>query len=192
MIIREGKIEDAEFLATVVTGALGHELSIGLAGAEERLPLINELFTRLAADPNSQYSYKNASVATTNDGKYMGAIIAYDGAQLHQLRKAFIREANDLLGWNVPEEEAEKWGDETDPDEIYIDSLYVDPQFRRKGVASALLKEIEQKFDGTSKPLGLLVEPTNQNAFQKYRHWGFRQVGISDFFRTPMFHLQKI
>ena len=191
MIVREGRIEDAEFLAVVVTEALGHELSVGLAGSKERLPLVNELFTRLAADPHSQYSYKNALIALTDDGKYIGGIIAYDGSKLHQLRKAFIREANNILGWNVTEEEAENWGDEADAGEIYIDSLYVNPQFRKKGVATTLLKDTEKKFAGTPKPLGLLVEPTNHNAYQTYLNWGFKQVGVSDFFRTPMIHLQK-
>ena len=191
MIVREGRIEDAEFLATVVTEAIGRELCIGLAGSEDRLPLVTELFTRLAADPDSQYSYRNSLVATDEDGRYAGGIIAYDGARLHLLRKAFAREANSVLGWNVTEEEAENWDDEADADEIYIDSLYVVPDFRKQGVASALLKGIENRFAMTSKPLGLLVEPENHRALQTYIHWGFRRVGISNFFRTPMIHMQK-
>lgn len=191
MKIREGKKEDAGFLATVVTEAIGRELCIGLAGSEERLPLVTELFTVLASASDSQYSYKNALIAIADDGKYAGGIIAYDGAQLHQLRKAFIREANAILGWNVSEEEAEQWGDEAEPGEIYIDSLYVAPGFRGRGVATALLKGIEQRFEGTHKPLGLLVEPENHRALHTYIHWGFRQVGISNFFRTPMIHMQK-
>lgn len=191
MIVREGRIEDAEFLATVVTEAIGRELCIGLAGSEDRLPLVTELFTRLAADPDSQYSYRNSLVATDKDGIHAGGIIAYDGARLHLLRKAFAREANRVLGWNVTEEEAENWDDEADADEIYIDSLYVVPEFRKQGVASALLKGIEDRFAMTSKPLGLLVEPENNRALQTYIHWGFRRVGISNFFRTPMIHMQK-
>lgn len=191
MIIREGRIEDAEFLASVVTEAIGEELCIGLAGSEGRLPLVKKLFTVLASEPDSQYSYRNALIATTEDGSPMGGIIVYDGGRLHELRKAFIRQANKILGWNVTEEEAEEWGDEADADEIYIDSLYVVPEFREKGVASALLKGVEKRFAGSDKPLGLLVEPENQHALQTYTHWGFRNVGVSNFFRTPMLHMQK-
>lgn len=191
MIIREGRIEDAEFLASVVTEAIGEELCIGLAGSEGRLPLVKKLFTVLASEPDSQYSHRNALIAMTEDGIPMGGIIVYDGGQLHELRKAFIRQANKILGWNVTEEEAEEWGDEADAGEIYIDSLYVVPEFRKRGVASALLKGVEKKFADSDKPLGLLVEPDNQQALQTYTHWGFRNVGVSNFFRSPMLHMQK-
>lgn len=191
MIVREGRIEDADFLAEVVTGAIGYELCVGLAGGADRLPLVNELFTYLAAESDSQYSYRNAFIALDEVGNYAGGIIAYDGAKLHQLRRAFVRGANEILGWNVTEEEAEEWGDEANPDEIYIDSLYVVPEFRQRGVATVLLKEVEKRFSASSKPLGLLVEPENHVALQTYRHWGFRPVGVSDFFQTPMTHMQK-
>lgn len=191
MIIRQAMIKDAGFLATVVTEAIGKELCLGLAGGESRVPLVMDLFTRLASDPVSQYSYKNSLLATTDEGSPAGGIIAYDGAHLHTLRRAFIREANEILGWDVSEEEAESWGDEADAGEIYIDSLYVIPDFQGHGVASALLKGIEKKFVESHKPLGLLVEPENMHAFDVYRHWGFKSVGISNFFQTPMIHMQK-
>lgn len=191
MEIREGRIEDAAFLAEVVTGALGRELCVGLAGSEARLPLVEELFARLAADSLSQYSYRNALIATTAEGERAGGVIVYDGARLHQLRRAFVRRANEILGWNVTEEESEEWGDEADAGEIYIDSLYVAPRARGKGVASGLLKAVEAKFKGAGKPLGLLVEPENEEALKRYEHWGFRKVDISNFFQTPMIHMQK-
>lgn len=191
MLVRNGRIEDAGFLAKVVTEALGLELSIGLAGGEARLPLVDKLFTRLAADPDSQYSYRNSLVAITDDGTPIGGIIAYDGADLRRLRKAFARGANEILGWNVTEEESEKWEDEADSHEIYIDSLYVDPAYRNRGIASALVKGIEERFKEKQKPLGLLVEPENQAAYRAYLHLGFRQVGVSHFFQTPMIHMQK-
>lgn len=191
MNIREGKIEDAEFLARVVTEALGPELCVELAGGEARLPLVNELFARLAADPVSQYSYTNALVAIDGEGSRAGAIIVYDGARLHRLRRAFARAANEILGWDVTEEDSEDWDDEASPDEIYIDSLYVVPEFRKRGVATALLNAVKKKFSGEPKPLGLLVEPENRRALQTYLHWSFRQVGISNFFKTPMIHMQK-
>lgn len=191
MKIREGKREDAPFLAEVVMEAVGEELILGLAGTKERIPLVRELFSTLAADNNSQYSYKNAFVAVDEEGNRLGGIIAYDGARLHELRRAFAREAHKILGWDVKEEDSETWDDEADPGEIYIDSLYVVSQARQQGVATKLLKSVAEKFRESGKPLGLLVEPENEQALKTYHHWGFRKVGVSNFFSTPMIHEQK-
>lgn len=192
MIIREARREDAAFLAEVVMEAIGRELSVELAGSPDRLPIVKELFAALGADPYSQYSYRNAFVAESDAGQRLGGIIAYDGARLHELRKSFVREANRLLGWNVTEKEEEEWGDEADKDEIYIDSLYVIPEARKQSIASSLLEAIQSRFKDFGKPLGLLVDPDNTNALATYRHWGFKEAGISNFFFTPMLHLQKI
>ena len=191
MKIRKGETGDAAFLAEVVMEAIGPELCIGLAGSKSRVPLVKELFTSLAADSKSQYSYRNAFIAEDEEGTRIGGIIAYDGALLHELRKAFVREANCILGWNVSDDDAESWGDEADRGEIYIDSLYVAPDARRQGVATKLLEAVEAKYGESGKPLGLLVEPENENARHTYIKWGFREVGISDFFRTPMIHMQR-
>lgn len=190
MKIRKAERGDAEFLAEVVMEAVGHELCVGLAGDEKRVPLVHRLFTRLASLPESQYSYENAYVALSDSGERLGGIIAYDGSRLQPLRNAFIKEANNILGWDVTEEEAEEWGDEADPDEIYIDSLYVVPSARKRGIASRLLNEVKENYRNSGKPIGLLVEPDNQTAIETYRHWGFQKVGISDFFQTPMIHMQ--
>lgn len=188
--IREGRPQDADFISKVVTEAIGEELILGLAGSRGRIPLVKKLFSALGADSNSQYSYTNTLVAVNELSVPVGGIIAYDGAGLHELRRAFVREANAILGWEVTEEEAENWGDEADSGEIYIDSLYVDPDARRHGVATALLKGVENKFRYSGKPLGLLVEPSNDTALKAYSRWGFKKKGISNFFQTPMIHMQ--
>lgn len=192
MQIRQAKKEDAPFLARVVMEAIGPELCLGLAESADRLPLVEELFTILASEVATQYSFHNAYVAESDSGKLLGGIIAYDGFWLRRFRPAFVREANRILGWNVTPEEAESWGDEADFNEIYIDSLYVVPEARKQGVSTALLKAIERKYERSDKPLGLLVEPENKQARQIYEHWGFREVGVNNFFRTPMTHMQQL
>lgn len=190
MRIREGRREDAQFLAEVVTEAIGRELCEELAGGAGRIPLVMELFTSLASLPDSQYSYRNALVAVDELDNPVGGVIAYDGAELHRLRRAFAREARRILDWNVTEEDSEGWEDEADSGEIYIDSLYVRPENRGRGVASALLEAVKVRFKDSGKPLGLLVEPENEKALCAYTHWGFRKKGVSHFFSTPMLHLQ--
>ena len=181
---------DAEFIARAVMDAVGEELCVSLAGGEENLPKVRALFTRLGASERAQYSYRNTFVAKLPDGTPIGAIVVYDGARLRELRGEFISAANEILGWSLTDEEMSRRGDETGPYEVYIDSLFVVPEFRGKGVAVALIRQaIERKRIG-NKPFGLLVEPENAVAKRLYESLGFRQVGISHFFSVPMLHME--
>ena len=182
--------EDAPFLAQTVMGALGEELCIERAGGKSDLPKVYDLFMNLGQAENSQYSYRNALIAHTPDGTAIGAIIFYDGALLHQLRRAFIRYANKILGWTITEKEMEEWGDETGPDQIYIDSLFVVPQYRGRGVASTLFENVFEVGKSSGKPFGLLVEPSNAMAIRLYEKLGFKYNGVSNFFQTPMLMMQ--
>lgn len=184
--------EDARFLADVVMGAIGKEICIDMAGDKERLPLVKELFTRLASQDDSQYSYRNAFIALSPHGKRLGGVIAYDGALLHHLRKAFIKAANSILKWNITVDEEFSWGDETEPGEIYVDSLFVLPEARKAGIGKALLEKVIENYSSQPKPIGLLTEPSNYNAHSLYKKLGFIQVGTNGFFGFPMLHMQKL
>lgn len=187
IIIRRGVREDAPFLAETVMGALGEELCRGLGQGD--LKAVDKVFSELSSMEASQYSFTNAWVAEDGRGHKLGALIAYDGARLHKLRKAFIRLANRYLGWHVTEEDAENWEDETSPDEFYIDSLYVIPEMRGHGVATALIDEVIRSNASVGKPFGILVEPDNENAYRLYRKKGFVQDGLNRFCGVPMHHL---
>ena len=189
-IVRQATKEDAPFLAQTVMGALGSELCCKLAGGEEKMPLVRRLFTNLAASEISQYSYTNSLTALSAGGEMAGAIIAYDGARLQELRKAFIREANSILGWNIDENDEERLEAETNAGEIYIDSLFVVPAFRRKGIATALIRSVISHHKEAGKPVGLLVDPDNPKAKHTYESLGFREVGTNGFFGVGMIHMQ--
>ena len=189
IVIRPGRRDDAPFIGKTITEAMGNELCVGLAEGEENLPNVLKLFTDLAATEAAQYSYKNTLVAVDKDGKSIGAIIGYDGAGLREMRKHFIAKANELLGWNVTVEEADNWEPEAKPDEIYLDSLYVVPEYRNHGIASSLIKTAIEKHRNIGKPYGLLVEPYNIKAHKLYKELGFKEDGINNFCGEPMIHL---
>lgn len=179
--------QDAGFIAETVMTAIGREICIKMAGGEERLPLVREVFTRLAAMEDSQYSYRNTSLAVDAAGRHAGAVICYDGARLHELRRAFISQANELLGWNASESD---FTDETSPDEVYLDSLMVDPVFRRRGLGAMLIQEGVRKAREAGKPLGLLVDYDNPGARRLYAASGFRSLGTRRFAGVDMEHMQ--
>lgn len=178
--------EDAGFIADVVLGAIGEEHTLHMAGAPERVPLVHKVFKRLAARKDSQYSYCNTIVARTPDGKLAGAAISYDGARLRELRRAFIEEANAILGWNLTEEQ---FTDETSPDELYLDSLMVLPEFRGNGLGSKLISATREKAREAGKPLGLLVDFENPKARSLYSSIGFVSAGIRPFAGKDMEHM---
>ncbi|MDE6397172.1 MAG: GNAT family N-acetyltransferase, partial [Muribaculaceae bacterium] len=95
-------------------------------------------------------------------------------------------------GWNITDEEFNRRGDETEAGEPYIDSLYVAPEYRGKGIASALIAyTIERNASPDNPTVGLLVEFENRRAQRLYESLGFKTVGINNFFPVPMHHMQK-
>ena len=189
IVIRPGRRDDAPFIGKTITEAMGHELCVRLAEGEENLPNVLKLFTDLAATATAQYSYINTLVAVDKDDNRIGAIIGYDGSGLRVMRKDFITKANELLGWNVTVEEADNWEPETNSNEIYIDSLYVIPEYRNRGIASSLIKATIEKYRKIGKPFGLLVEPHNIKAHKLYKELGFKDDGVNNFCGVPMIHL---
>lgn len=185
--IRPACRHDAPAIARVVMDAIHEEGCMHLAGGKERLPLLSDVFIRLSASENSQYSYLNTLVAEDEHGNTAGAIVSYDGARLHELRKAFISTANTILGYNLREEDM---NDETDADEIYLDSLAVFPAYRGKGLAKRLLKAAMDTHRSTGKPFGLLCDPANPDAYRLYTRLGFTDIGTRPFAGIIMRHMR--
>lgn len=179
--------EDAAFIAQAILGALGDELVYQMAGSKERLPLVEEVFINLARMEKSQYSYKNTLIAFNEREEPIGAVVSYDGADLYELREAFIKEANRVLGWRLKQSD---FSDETTSDEIYLDSLMVVPACRRNGLGTKLIKEVGRKAQTYGKPLGLLVDPENANAIRLYSSLGFVNKDMREFAGKEMNHMQ--
>lgn len=184
--IRNAQISDANFIAKTIMTAVGTEICLEFAGSEDNLHLVENLFTELAKEEMSQYSYKNTLIAETNNNIKVGAIICYDGANLKNLRKKFIVKSNNILNTNF---DNDTMPNETDSSEIYIDSLMVNESYRGKGIATALIREAINRNKYLNKHFGLLVDYNNENAFKLYSKIGFKEDGEQLFAGTPMRHL---
>lgn len=175
IIIREATPDDAALLGNVVVMALH---------ADESHPLY-EVFKELAARDDAQYSYNNAIVAEF-DSKPAGALIGYDGARLHELRKPLCELLEKRMGSSLNIEE------ETSAGEYYADSLAVFPEYRGCGVGRALLAEAcRRAFKAGFDKVGLLVDVTNPKAEAIYASMGFVRVNPTTFLGQPMWHMQK-
>ena len=82
--------------------------------------------------------------------------------------------------------------DETQEGELYLDSLAVDSNHRRKGIATMLLNAATERARRLGIPaVGLLVDKGNPNAERLYTAIGFRYVNDTEWGGHPMRHLQK-
>lgn len=177
----------APVIAKIIGMAVGKDLVEDLAGDDHTADDVEKMFTRLALREDSQYSYKNAMVAMTETGEIAGAVVAYRGDRLYELRPSFFEEAQKWIGLNFEGEIA----DETDPGEYYLDSLGVFSEYRGSGVGRALIKAVAEKACNENLPVGLLVSKTNRRAAQLYATLGFKQVGERPFAGEMMNHLRQ-
>ncbi len=184
MNITNARRQDAPMIARAVMMAVGDEICRDFAGNDHTLSDVEALFTELAGMEDSQYSYMNSLVALDDDGNVAGVCIGYDGAKLHSLRERFFEAARRYLNRNMA-----GMDDETTPDEFYLDTLAVWPQYRGDGIGAKLLLAQAARGHAMGKPAGLLVDKVNPKAEALYRKLGFEPDGERPFAGVVMNHL---
>lgn len=168
--------DDADMIAFSVAEAIGEELVRHMAKNKTRDNVV-EVFTQLARRYDTQYSYLNTRIALASDGQKAGVCISYDGSRLSSLRRPFFQEAIDNLGWEISPELIDTIPGETSPEEYYLDTLAVLPEYRGQGIASALIADARKKAQNARLPLGLLVADDNPHARALYEKIGFKLAG---------------
>lgn len=181
--------EHIAMIACAIVEAIGHEVTLGLAGSPDRVPLVYSVFASLARREDTQYSYRNALVALDSDDEIAGIIISYDGARLYELRRVFIETANNVLGTEFDENTLDP---ETSSDEIYLDTLCVFERYRGNGLGAKLIEAAAKRHKASGKPVGLLVDYDNPRARSLYVKLGFVPVGERPFAGTMMEHMQLL
>lgn len=185
MKIQTADINQAPIVARLIMTAMTDECCLYYAGPRHDLEDFRKTMTALVERTDSQYSYKNTLVATDDDGSVMGACVSYDGGELHRLREAFINAAREDFGMDFS-----NMDDETQAGELYLDSLAVFPEYRGRGVATALLKASVEKGKRMMLPsVGLLVDKGNPCAERLYRSVGFDYKNDATWGGHPMKHL---
>lgn len=184
--IQEARPTQAEAIARLIMEAMNHDCCRYFAGPAHTLDDFHWLMTSLVERPDSQYSYRNTLVAMAGD-TLAGICVSYDGALLHTLRRAFIDGARAAFGIDHSGID-----DETQPGELYIDSLAVAEGFRHQGIATLLLRATIAKAHQSGLPAtGLLVDKGNPRAERLYTRLGFTFVNDTTWGSHPMKHLQR-
>ena len=182
--IVEGTKDQAAEIARLIMTAMTDDCCLYFCGDGFGLNDFHKMMTMLVERENSQYSYRNTLVAMDGD-KVIGISVSYDGARLHELRRAFIEAAKKHIG-----KDHSGMDDETQAGELYLDSLAVLPEYRRQGIARKLLKGTKERANRLGLPcVGLLVDKDNPIGEALYTSSGFRYVNDNQWGGHPMKHL---
>lgn len=182
--IVEGTKDQAAEIARLIMTAMTDDCCLYFCGDGFGLNDFHKMMTMLVERENSQYSYRNTLVAMDGD-KVIGISVSYDGARLHELRRAFIEAAKKYIG-----KDHSGMDDETQAGELYLDSLAVLPEYRRQGIARKLLKGTKERANRLGLPcIGLLVDKDNPIGEALYTSIGFRYINDNQWGGHPMKHL---
>ena len=184
MDIAKAGLAQASAIAKLIMMAMTDDCCLYFCGDGYGLEDFHRMMTMLVEREDSQYSYKNTLVALDGD-KIVGISVSYDGGRLHELRRAFIEAAKEHIG-----KDHSGMDDETQAGELYLDSLAVLPEYRRQGIARALLLATKERANQYGLPhVGLLVDKDNPDGEALYSSVGFRYVGDSRWGGHPMKHM---
>jgi ribosomal protein S18 acetylase RimI-like enzyme len=182
MQVRKAVIQDSESIASLLMLATG-EVIYGFIG-ERNFEKAQAFLGRFVKSENNQYSFQNCQVVA-QEGKILGAILAYDGAKLEELRKPILDYVREHYKAHLQVE------DETQAGEYYIDSLGVLPDQQGKGIGATLLQSvIDEQVYKYGQTVGLLVDKANPSAKKLYLKLGFELVGEKSLFGMSLEHLQ--
>ena len=144
---------------------------------------LHESITLIAANEETIYSYENTIVAEI-DGKVVGAMCAYDGADYQRLKQPIV----DVLGPDCGFAKMK----ETEAGEFYLDSVGVLPEYRGRGIATRLFDaQCKRATSLGHKVAGLIVDIDKPQAEALYARLGFVYLDDKDFFGHTMKHMVK-
>lgn len=182
VIIRPAAREEAAFIAELFMLAWPVEQILEANGLTYEQ--LHASMTAIAAMPDTIYSYENTIVAEV-DGKVVGAMCAYDGADYIRFKQPVV----DMLGADSGFAQLK----ETEAGEFYLDSVGVHPEFRGRSIATRIFKaQIARASSSGHTRVGLIVDTDKPEAEALYRRLGFTHIDDKDFFGHRMKHMVKV
>ena len=179
-------------IARLIISAMTDDCCQFLVGPGHTLEDFHNTMFRLVLMDDSQYSWRNAFVAVDDEAApddlehapVAGAIVGYDGKDLHRLRRRFQEAA--MADWQM---DYSNMDDETAEGEFYLDSLAVYPHYRKRGIASQLLHRFIEHAASLGLPAALLVDKGNPSAERLYASLGFEYCNDATWGGHAMRHL---
>lgn len=160
---RPATTNDTPFIARAILSAVGID-----DVDEKRLSQQAELCGR----DDVLYSWRNTTIAEM-DGKVVGSITSYDGRNYCRMKAVTFPIIKALYGLDFM-----AMPDECAAGEYYLDSLYVAPEWRKRGIGTALVRQGVERARWLRIPhVTLIVSPEKSAAAELYRRIGFADEG---------------
>lgn len=158
--IRSATAEDVPFISWAVMTA---------AGIENPTEEMQQMSRMLCSRTDVLYSWKNSLVTTLGE-RPVGSLTCYSGTDYAALRRTTM-----ILIARYSGEDFRNMDMETGPGEFYLDSMAVLPEFRKRGLASNMMKAgITQAARLDIPTVSLVVSPQKPQAQHLYESIGFR------------------
>ena len=181
MIIRQARKEEASQIAELFM--MAWPVDEILKSNQISYDQLLESITLTAASEETIYSYENTLIAEI-EGKVVGAMCAYDGADYQRLKQPIV----DALGADCGFAKLK----ETEEGEFYLDSVGVLPEYRGRGIASRLFEaQCGRAASLGHKVAGLIVDVDKPQAEALYARLGFVYLDDKDFFGHKMKHMVR-
>lgn len=175
--IRKAEISDADVISSLIleTGIRFLPLVFG--------PQVKLILGRLIKTPGTVFYIDNIYVLEIDEGKVVGAMVAYPGYMLNRRSLKTALTLFDMMGMELIKRirvfRLVESKNKVSKDEFYISNIAIDRMHRGMGYGTKLLKYAEElaKEHGLNK-LSLDVENTNPNAIEFYKKLGYRGTKV--------------
>lgn len=181
MILRKATPDDAAFIALVVAEALGDGImDRNMDGICEQDRHRLDLLADSICTDNTLYCWRHTIIAQSENGDYIGALVAYPGDNYKEMQSLTFSMLKELITFDLSAMDAE-----TGQGEYYIDSVAVAPNYRGQGVGKKLLLAAIDEARVLSRPAVLACDQENLAAKALYESLGFCQHGELFIFGHP-------
>ncbi|MHA6260900.1 N-acetyltransferase family protein [Sporosarcina sp. CAU 1771] len=181
--IRQARPSDAEKSAPLIVDAIG-DIAQRMTG-ETDPDQIEQGLCKLFRRDDNMHAYKFTYIAEL-EGEIAGIMVLYSGEEAPQLdinHSAWLAERGAAVSEIDPE---------SLPDELYINTVCIDPRFRGKGIGTQLFTFAEEvaKKSGIKK-VSLNVETEKEDAIRLYTRIGYEIVSPWTIIGEPFHHMVK-
>jgi ribosomal protein S18 acetylase RimI-like enzyme len=180
-VIRPARPDESAVVATLLYETAGGMYDLFAGGRERAARILRAAYAR---DGNS--ASRETIVLAELDGAVAGAMAAFPVAEGDARAKAFLRVSLVRTPpWRWPRTlRVFRMGGELTPpapgDALYVDALATHPDFRRRGVATALLRAAESQARASAlNAVALDTAESNATAQALYESFGFERSGSS-------------